>query len=196
MVPYNPNLDIYLQRPMKDNLPAQNVDPEYLLKPLAQKSLDPAMKDLIDMCVAKKLASLNGGGISFSEFYYLIQDPEVRSKISKLYARPLKALRQKLLDFRENKESVPWVTCLMPGAQLNSLLFEKPFWKEAADEIGGPVLDLYDSWTALRVSYYPLSELTGNDHYNSHGHELLAFLIAHQLIEHQWIPWGPPKPEH
>jgi hypothetical protein len=194
--PLHVDLSYYFDRPLTaDHIPAKEVDPEYLLKPAKEKQMDPVLKQLVDLCVAKKYGSMDPNGkIQIFDYHALIRDPQTHGKAVELYARPLKALRWKLSGMRTSSGTVPgWVTCLIPMVRLQPFKEERPFWLDVDAQIGAPVLDLSDLVTALRVSFYPLSELRDNDHYNTRGHELIAFLIARELIRNKWVPFQEGK---
>lgn len=199
MVPLSPNLEVYLERPLTaEHIPDQKIDPEYLLKHGRDALRDPTVSELYNLCMAKKLVTPDiKGAVRFGEFGAMNQDPKMCAKMIELYTRPLKLLRQKLIGMETGTQAFPpWITCLMPPANFEAFGEKKLFWQGAAEEIGGPVLDLSGDWTGMRVTYYPLSELRDFEHYNGHGHELLALLLTHELESRQLIPWGPPKPAH
>jgi len=194
--PLHVDLSYYFDRPLStDRVPAKDVDPEYLLKSIKDKKRDPVLDQLLDLCVKKKYGAADKqGNIQIQNYRDLMMDPETRVKLVELYARPLKALQGKLSSIRTTGGTAPvWITCLIPMVRLQPFKEEKPFWLDVDTEVGAPILDLSDLVTALRVSFYPLSELKDNDHYNTRGHELIAYLIAHELIRHQWVP-TPPAP--
>ena len=56
-------------------------------------------------------------------------------------------------------------------------------------------LDLTDLFTALRESWYPLSEAEANDHFTPGGHAFFAFLLSHELVRNGWVPMTAPAAE-
>jgi hypothetical protein len=74
-------------------------------------------------------------------------------------------------------------------------LEDPSIWVDAAQRFHFPLLDTNDEMTALRLSFYPLSEIGNNNHMFPNGHLFLASILAHGLIRDGLIPWvGNPLP--
>jgi hypothetical protein len=194
--PLHVDLSYYFDRPLSaDHVPVKDVDPEYLLKPMKEKMKDSVLNQLLDICLKKKFAIMDkNGNVQIQNYHDLMVDPETHGKLVELYARPLKVLQGTLASMRTSGGVAPaWITCLIPMVRIQPFKEDKPFWLDVDTQIGAPILDLSDLVTALRISFYPLSELADNDHYNTRGHELIAFLITHELIQRQWVPFQTEK---
>ena len=187
------NLNIYFDRPLAVNhLPKKELDPEYLLKSDVNKKIDPLAKQLLDLCLKKKLAFFNKDGkVQFEDHDKIMGDSEIRPLLIELYTRPLRALRRKLLEIKVEKGTIPtMVSCYIPLGLPQPIPEEKFFWQGVMEGIGAPIIDLSDALKTLGLSYYPLSEESGLNHFNGHGHELFAFMIAEQLVKRKWVPMG------
>jgi hypothetical protein len=112
-----------------------------------------------------------------------------------MYGKPLDLLNQKLASMRTSAGQpmrlLLWSThtgLFRPNAE------DPRIWADVARKFHIPLLDNNDEVTALRLSYFPLSEIGGNDHLNPDGHLFMARLLAHDLIKNGLIPWSGTSP--
>jgi hypothetical protein len=88
-----------------------------------------------------------------------------------------------------NGKPVRLMLCFTPTAfYVPHPEFEK-VWEDVAHRFDVPFLDLYKEMTALRISFSPMSETRGEDHFDSNGHFFMGMLLAHDLLRDGLIPW-------
>jgi len=188
------DLGPYYAWPMtSQGIPTAKADPEYLLKPAKDRIPGGLPRKLYDLCKAKNIVTIFNNQVRFDNTQEMVQDPEILDCMTKLYSKPMRLLREKLEapDFIPGKK-VRMEICFFPLGHFQALRWLKPFFDKVLVEIGAPSLDISESFTPLRYSYYPFSEIDANDHMNTDGHMLMAFLLAHQLIREKVIPFAAP----
>ncbi len=197
-------IEAYLERPIASTgVPAETVDPEYLLRPLAEKIRDNPAGPLLDR--ARKLGwayPRDQNQVSLAPLSVLITDETARRKVLELLARPLVALRAGILGA---SKGTAFVLCYFPMSHRGSGVLERDFWRELAAESRVGWLDLLDAFVALRDTWYPYSEGTGYDHFTPQGHAFFAFVTGHELLGSGWVPFRrdaatvrdrpPPQPQ-
>jgi hypothetical protein len=192
----NYNLDLFYQRPLnQDQIPVEKADPEFLLRPVLERLQPGPALDFYNFCHFKGLADVDPKNfIRFKGRDELFGDPEVLRKLTALYARSYQVLKRKLdstIGLEGNPVRLQMV--FMPFTRFQGQKNEKPFWHGVLEASGAPWFDLSDQITALRPSFYPFSELTGNDHLEVNGHSLISYLLAFDLLQRGIIP-GPGVP--
>ncbi len=183
---------VYFLRPLtKEGIPSEKDDPEYILKPIQDRIPEGLPRRFIELCQAKNLVSIEGNQFHFSPLADLVQDSQIRKCMVDLYSRPLKLLKEKLASQKTSGGHAGNLDiCLIPWAKFYPFEKEKPFWEDVLKEVGGPSTDLSDLLTAFRVSFYPLSEIDGNDHYTAEGQGLIAFVLTQELIRQKLFPFS------
>jgi hypothetical protein len=198
-------LQAYLQRPITARgIPAAEPDMEYLLKPLAERLENNPAAGLIARAKARgwvqEVPNPNASqpAIAIDRIAVLETDEALRRDLLDLHTRPVAELRRGL-EAKFPKESGK----TRPRLGLCHYLLggrapiggESAFWRQVAEGAGADYLDLTDLFTALRESWYPLSEADGNDHFTPGGHAFFAFLLSHELIKNGWVPMTAPAAE-
>ncbi len=187
----------YYQWPLtKEGIPAQKMDPEFLLQPLTSRIPKGAPRRFFDLCSAKKILTIRKDKeIQFDEYpTSFLRDDAIRGCMVEMYGKPIEMLREKLEKMETSEgNSVRVEMCLMSFGRLSPSAEQKPFWNEVRERTGIPILDLLDPMTALRMTYFPFSEEDGFDHFSADGQSFMAFLFAHELIHQKVIPWEPLK---
>jgi hypothetical protein len=186
------DLETYFQRPLnKEGIPG-DIDPEFLIKPWPHKSNDDDAEKYLELSLKNNLATISSNGQpSFSDLDLLIQNPDIRNQMIKMYCKPLKLLNQKL-NTSKTEEDLPirMEVFLMPFSDLeNNQNLQSSFWQSILDEIGAPYVNVSSAMTALRISYFPFAERGGSQHFDANGHLLVSYLLAHYLIQDKLIPW-------
>jgi len=198
-------LQAYLERPITPRgIPAGELDMEYLLKPLAERLKNNPAAALIARAKARgwiqEIPNPNASqpAISIERIAVLETDESLRKDLLDLHTRPVAELRRGL-DAKFPKESGK----TRPRFGLCHYLLggrapiggESEFWRQVAEGAGADYLDLTDLFTALRESWYPLSEAEANDHFTPGGHAFFAFLLSHELVRNGWVPMTAPAAE-
>jgi WD40 repeat protein len=186
------NLSLYYLNPLnKDGIPG-DLDPAFSLKRWPDKSQHNIAEEFLELCLNKNLATIDeNGNPKFSDFDLLLQKPEVRSDMVKMYSRPLKLLNEQLVSTKTGENSaVRMEIFLMPSpASEFEYEFQSSFWQSILDEIGAPSVNLSTTLRALRISFFPFYEQGGYHHFDANGHLLAGYLFAHYLIQNKIIPW-------
>jgi hypothetical protein len=188
------DLGQFFMAPMtSEGIPAEGFDPEFDLRSKTDKFKTGPLHDFFDLCQKKKLLTVaQDGKWSLSTFEKLIADPEVDERIKDLMGKPMGLLKKKLDDLKTSSGTACQLDlCYFPQGSLTGFPYksERKFWKEicAKDEVG--FLDLTDDFLVTRLTYYPFSDMEGNDHFSKDGHTLLAHLLAYELVKNKMIPF-------
>ncbi len=192
MLTNNVDLNPYFGRPLtSEGIPGKDPDMEFYLKPIKER-LQGAPKEFLDLCLSKKLVSIDSTGRNpiFADPVSLVSDPQVCQSMVDLYSKPMKLLNEKL-KASKNKQGNPiqLAYCYWTLNRLNGIELQQPFWDGVLKESGALHTDLTPLQTALRLSFYPYSEIGDNDHMFMEGHMLIGMLLAQQLIKDKIIPF-------
>jgi hypothetical protein len=119
-------------------------------------------------------------------------DPEMRADLLEMTGKPLVKFDRKLKSMRLSNGAAPKLAFLyIPWRYLN--VPEEPyelFWKDLCRENGFAFLDLTQSFNALKTGFYPTEEMCCSQHYTaSGGHELVALILRHMLVDEKLIPF-------
>jgi hypothetical protein len=180
----------YYNRPMNsEGIPVEEIDPEFTMKPALDKIPEGDAKKFYEYCKLKNSVHVEGNNLNFNSFD--TEDPEIRPTLIHLYAKPLEVLQKKLSAMKTSSgESPRLILCFTPtGCYAPRSSFEK-VWKEVAVSLKLPFLDLDGQMTALRFSFYPISEMGENDHFDVNGTGFFGRLLAHELVHQKLIPWN------
>jgi hypothetical protein len=183
----------YFIRPLTDEgIPARDLDPEVQMKPLADKIPSGLAGDFFKLCQKKGLGKVDGKYLWFADFNQLMAEPEVERDLIQLIGKPIRMLHDKISAARtSNGGKVGFYLGILPAGQFFPMKAQHIFWKDLRDYTGAPLLDLTDDFTALRPSWFPLSDHQEYDHFSADGYSVEALVLAHELIRQNLIPWPP-----
>jgi hypothetical protein len=186
MPPVSSTLDAWLNHPLGagGGIPTADIDPEYLLLPAEAKLQKSPAAALFRACEKRGLAVASPEGrleigASLEE---LASEPELRREALELYGRPLELLKKRLAPRR-------LVLCFYPLDSREGLGGQRDFYRELCGKRGIELLDLVPAFDVLREAFYPLGELSGNDHFHAAGHSVFGYLVAHELVFRQIVPF-------
>ena len=185
MPPASSTLDAWLNHPIgAEGIPEADIDPEFLLLPAAEKLEGNPAAALFRACEKRGLATASPNGRLEIEASLgkLASEPELRREALELYGRPLELLKTRLAPRR-------LVLCFFPLGSREGLGEQRDFYRELCGKRGIELLDLVPAFDVLREAFYPLSELSGNDHFHAAGHGVLGYLVAHELVSRHMVPF-------
>lgn len=186
MPPASSTLDAWLNRPPGPDggIPPPDVDPEYLLLPAEEKLKKSPAAALFRACLTRGLATASPAGRLEIEASLgrLASEPELRREALELFGRPLELLKKRLAPRR-------LVFCFFPLGSREGLGGQRDFYRELCEKREIELLDLVPAFDVFREAFYPLSELSGNDHFHAAGHGILGYLVAHELVFRHIVPF-------
>ena len=186
MPPASSTLDAWLNRPPGPDggVPPADVDPEYLLLPAEAKLQKSPAAALFRACQKRGLATASPEGRLEIEASLgkLASVPELRREALELYGRPLELLKKRLAPRR-------LVFCFYPLGGRDGLREQRDFYRELCEKRDVELLDLVPAFDVFREAFYPLSELSGNDHFHAAGHGVFGYLVAHELVYRHIVPF-------
>jgi hypothetical protein len=187
-------LNTYFERPITaKGIPAQRVDPEYLLQPLESKLRGNPAADLLKRLQALGLARLSASGqVQIDGFRPLLAEPVSRELLLRLFERALRRLREALRAARPGGRVPAFFLVSFPLALRGSGALEWSFWKELCERAGVSWLDLIEPVTLLKETWFPISNQEGFGHFTPSGQALIAFVLAHELLHQDVIRWSRP----
>ena len=185
----------YLTRPLtKDGIPAKSIDPEYLLKPPLQRIPEGEIRQFYDMCKDRHFVKIKDNNFIFDDALHF--DPEIHNSLVQLYGKPLGILCKELSGMKTSSgKPVSMLLCFTPMGTSRPCLEDGKIWEDATQTFHIPFLNLHDEMTALRIPYYPLSEVAGAWHFYPDGHIFFGRLLAYELIRKGLVPWKPAYQE-
>ncbi len=191
--PSTNTIEAYLNRPITaKGIPADAVDPEYLLKPHSEKIRGNPAAALVDRARQLGWVHPHGEGqVYLDDLRTLMTDGTTRRELVRLFARPLGALREGIRDARS---ATKIAVCYFPLSSRGSGVVERDFWKELSDSAGTDWLDLLDPFVVLRDTWFPFAEGWGYDHFTPQGHGFFAFVIGHELVRSGLAPFRGVAP--
>lgn len=191
---------VWYERPLsQDGIPSSDIDTEYSMRPPAERIPDDEdAKKFYEYCKSKNQVRIEGTNLIFNNMD--LPDPEARPYLLGLYAKPLEVLKRKLDALQTpSGQKVRLSLIFSPSGQLFPVrTFAEKMWKDVARKLGLGYLDLEGPMTAVGYSYIPMSQLSGDDHFDRNGGIFFGHLLAHQIIKEKMIPWVPqaaPKGE-
>ena len=183
----------YFERPLTpDGIPAERVDPEYLLKPYQQR-IGPKgePRRFYEIGKEKHLVKVEGNNLVIDDGF--MTEPKLHDLLVDMLGKPLGILNQKLGGMRTSSGGpVRLLLCFTPTGYSRPCTNDEQLRKDITAKFGVPFLDLTAEMTALRVTYNPLSETGSAWHFDPAGMEFFARLFAHHLIRDGWVPWASP----
>lgn len=192
MPPGTSTLAAYLERPItEEGIPASRIDPEYLLEPFKDRARKSPALALLERSTALGWAHTDDPTQVYLEpLETLLTDAVARQEILELFAKPLRSLDRKLKEVGAARgKPVSFEICFFAYGTRGLGGEEEDLWRDltARERIG--FLDLAEPMFALRDTYYPLTEEYGFDHFTVHGHAFVAFLLAHELVRRELVPF-------
>jgi hypothetical protein len=180
----------YYQNPITaEGIPKYPNDLEYLLKSPDKRIQKGVPKQFYDLCKDRHLVKIDGKNFVFDEKLFLV--PELHDLLVQMYGMPLDVLNRKLsATMTSSGQPVRLLLCSVHTGLFRPYLEDPTIWRDATKRFNVPFLDLNDEITALRLSFFPLNEIGGNDHLNPDGHSFVGRLLAHTLIKDGLIPWN------
>ena len=187
---HTPGIAWFLQPITAEGIPAKDPDSEYYQKPWTEKAPEGTVRrHYLDLCVKKKLCTIDGVNLRFAEGPPILHDPDLSDDVITLMGQPLGLLSKKICTFRtKSGKPVHFAMCYAP-LTIQSLTDYNRMWRGIAQKFKIPLIDLTSDITALRESILPGRE-TGHEHLFEEGHDFLAQLLAHALVQEHWLPTG------
>lgn len=183
----------YFIRPLSsEGIPEKDLDPEILLKPIADKMPGNLAGHFFELCRSKNLARSDEKSkeLWFADFNRLVAEPDIEKDLVQLIGRPIRMLHDKIDPMRTHKgQPVALRLGILPVGQFFPMKAQMPFWNDLGDYTHVPLLDLSKDFTALRPAWYPLSDHKEYDHFSSDGYFVEALVLAHKLIQERVVPW-------
>ncbi len=190
---------VYFNYPLThEGIPAEMIDPEYLLKPLKERaSANPVLKDFYDRCVKAQLGNPSDGR-AWSGIDKLMADKAILSDLIELEGKPHELLSQKVQSIKTSSGApVDFELCFLPLGNIGSETdmpndSYRNFWKDVCEMKNIHFMDLTDASNALKTTYFDTSQTHYGYHFNHKGQLLNAILLAHELIRLKLIPLEYP----
>jgi DNA-binding beta-propeller fold protein YncE len=199
MLMTNLNVDDYYLNPLTgEGIPAEKIEPDYALKPWKERVPPGPPADLLSIGQAHGWVKEVDNQLVF-DYGQMAGDGGAVKDLEDMFCRPLRLLAGKVAAMRTS-QGVPvrLELALVPYPGFGR---RDPFadrWEEVAKDTGIPFLDLIPQVTALRLTYYPFSEIQENDHFDPDGHLLMSNLLLYGLVGQGVLPspkgGGGPDP--
>jgi hypothetical protein len=186
----------YYSEPLTpEGIPSGAVDPEFMLKPLAER-LPPGTPaaDLFERAKKRNIAQLTSShqALFNCSFQGLLttQDPGIRNDLVAMFAKPLKVLAGKLAATKTQEgKPVKFMVCFAPNDGGTPLSAYESFWTAVCAQSQLRLLDLSKPFSDLKVQYFPVMEACCGQHFLAYGNALIAYLMSYYLPAQNWIPF-------
>ncbi len=197
MTPYpEEEFTYYYSEPLtSEGIPSGSVDPEFMLKPIAERmpAGTPAA-DLFERAKKRKLADITSSNqVLFNcSFQGLLatQDPAIRADLVEMFAKPLKVLSAKLTASKTSEgKPVRVMACFAPNDGGTPLSAYESFWTAVCAQSKLSLLDLSKPFDDMKVPFFPVMEKCCGQHFMAYGNGLIAYLMSYYLPEQNWIPF-------
>jgi sugar lactone lactonase YvrE len=200
ITPYNvDNEDAYthyfLYETTKEGLPAQEVEPEYLLTPAAKRVPPGVPEDLYQRASARGfIKRVSPNQDSFAPFGDLLEsgDSQIRGDLLQMAALPLRLLSDKVRRHKtEGGKESSFLLCYAPSGDIPAKTKSDyhAFWRELSSHNQLPLLDLDDPFRALTPAFFPTNDACCHSHYTAYGNMLIATLLNYYLVTGKYIPF-------
>jgi hypothetical protein len=179
--------------PTKAGIPFWPWDMEYRLKPAEQRIPEGEAREFYELCKKEHLikARENNKENNFIFDDSLFSKPEFHDLLVRMYGKPINLLNQELQQIKTSSgQPVRLVLCTTHTGVLRPNPEDPKIWDDVCARYGVNHLDTNDEMTALRLTFYPLTQNTDNDHFNPEGNMFFGALLAHDLIRDGYIPWN------
>ena len=140
----------YYEEPLtSQGIPSGDIDPEFLLKPWAQRIPAGAPGDLFQRAEVKKWASINKKGqVEFNKNFQellLAHDADIRMDLQEMLGKPLQLLEGSLNSLKTSGGKTPqFIMCFVPSEGARPLKEYQSFGARSPRKTGSPL------WTCLR----------------------------------------------
>jgi WD40 repeat protein len=194
--PHMADYGSYFHRPLTpEGIPTKDPDPEYAAKPASERMPTGELRRFFELCQANHMVHVENQNFIFD---LTDKDPTIYSMMIQLGAKPLEILNQKVARLHPASGRPPRIAiCYTTTGGLNYLHpFNKDLWRKISEKAGFPYMDLSGDMQAFRSSAYPISEMSGNDHFDPNGARFFARLLGHRLIKDGLVPWHSPLREN
>jgi hypothetical protein len=182
----------------KDGIPTVDESPEYFLKPWKEKIPKGVPEDFYRKSLAKGwVTEKSKWSIEIQGLNTTLKDKDVRDDLLELVGKPMGLLREKLdgLQTSGGKSVQLQMVLILARYGPGTLDLYRDFWKTVAEKQKIPYLDLIDDFIIPTPTFFPLEDDGELGHYTGDGCLLYAYIMAHELIRHQIIPYpGPSTP--
>jgi hypothetical protein len=174
-----------------DGIPAKDLDPEFVLKPLNQRLPSGTPGQFYKDCDRKgyfKRTQINDYSLLAN-----VNDPDLRNDLMNMLGRGLELILKKSSSIQLTNGKTPKLVLLhIPWDQLplNDEDYEG-FWKEFGEKYHVPLVSISEGFNTLREAYSPTEQECCAHHYNAYGHLLIAYLLENALIDQKLIPFEP-----
>jgi len=190
---------VFFQRPMTpEGYPAQNTETDYLMKPWDQKIPGGKPKAYFEYLKSKNLAQVSASGqILLEGFDRVLEDEKAREMVVDLFTPSIRAFTRKLSSLRTSGgQPVQYRMFFLPirNKGNSSHRVYSAFWKRIANGADFPFQDLTQPFVTFSSSYWPADETEGGMHFLTKGHDLLAYILTHTLVESGLVKLDKPKP--
>ena len=125
-----------------------------------------------------------------------LQDDKARHYMTVLIEKPLKLFVNKLKSVKTKAgKPVGFETCMIPIRDTGVFSIEHgfdnytSFWGNICEDLNIPFLDISNQYLALNKTFWPFDEWLTHQHLSAGGHFLFAYILAHELIQKQVIPF-------
>ena len=170
----------WYDRPLgPDGLPTRALDGEFTLRAPRERVQPGRPSKFFRDCEARGLVKVLPKSLEFAELPRLAADPALRPQIVELLGEPLGALSRRLVDGSGRRRELTLV--YLPKAVPEPDDVARDVWRAVSARYSLPLLDLSAEMHAFGVSFSPLSELDGYDHFTVEGTTLLGWLLARRL---------------
>jgi hypothetical protein len=179
----------YFKLPMtKEGILAWPWDMEYRLKPPQKRIPDGEAREFYDLCKKENLVSVEENNFVFDAS--LFHKPEFHDVLVRMYGKPIDILNRELSQIKTSSgQPVRLVLCTTNTGVLRPNPEDPKIWEDVCHRYGIYYMDTNDEMTALRLTFFPLSENGGADHLTPEGNVFFGALLAHDLIRDGHIPW-------
>ncbi len=171
-----------------DGIPG-GFDPEYALKPLESRIYPGVPRHLFELCKKRNFVRIEKNQIWWSIDWTQWDSfgPEIQKDLMDLTARPFRVFQDKLQSMKTSKGVTKELLMLyIPWEYWKNDVFNR-FWRETCSEQHLNLLDLSESYYAMKTSFYPTNQIQLSRHYLLHGNTLIALLLSHFLTDQKWV---------
>jgi hypothetical protein len=190
----------FLKEPTSAGIPAQEIQPEYLLKPVEKRIPPGFAQDLYQRAFAKGfIKRVTPITDSFSPFQDLLEsgDGPIRQDLLQMVGLPLKLLSEKIHGHKTSagKES-SFLLCYAPSGDTSPQVKADycVFWNQLSAQTQLPLLDLDDPFRVLKPAFSPTNDACCHSHYTAYGDILVATLLNYYLVQDKYIPFATATP--
>ncbi|HTA76975.1 MAG TPA: hypothetical protein VK791_07455 [bacterium] len=186
----------YYSQPLTpEGIPSGAVDPEFMLKPIAERMpVGTPAADLFERAKTRKIATITSSNqVLFNcSFQGLLatQDAGIRNDLIAMFSKPLKLLGEKLTALKTLEgKPVRLMVCFTPNDGGTPLSAYESFWTTVCAQSKVNLLDLSKPFDDMKVQYFPVMEACCGQHFMAYGNGLIAYLMSYYLPAQNWIPF-------